>query len=189
MKHLSLRSVALLAALCLLAVGMASANSLQSLSNHVSIKGVSVSTVPFPTAGDAYCSFENGCGNIPAGRPDGLQWTAGDLSSRRFSVLPTTSVTDLTANWTFQDYLGNGNTETWFVYVNGVPVARAVLPDCGYCGNYFTVTGTVTFPDIAPVADGYQINWLLQNTVPYGGGSAGMAGWRTHGLVLQYSRS
>ena len=185
MKHLSLRSAALLAALCLLAVGMASANSLQSLSNKVSIKGVSVSTVPFPTAGDAYCSATNGCGNIPAGGQTAYQWTAGDYVISSIFTIPTTSVTDLTANWTFQDYLGGGNTETWWVYVNGVAVAGAVLPDCNYCGTNGTVTGTVNFADIAPVAGGYQIELVLQNTVPGGGGSAA---WLDGGLTgLSYN--
>ncbi len=62
-------------------------------------------------------------------------WTAGDYVISSIFVLPTNSVTDLTANWCFQDFLGNGNTETWFVFVNGVAVAQAVLPDDDYNGD------------------------------------------------------
>jgi len=127
--------------------------------------------VPFPTAGDAYCSATNGCGTIPAGGQTAFQWTTGDYVDSAIFVLPTNSVTDLTADWTFADYLGGGNNETWNVYVNSVNVASTVLVDCGYCGSDFTVTGTATFSDIAPVSGGYQISLVLQNTVPGGGGS------------------
>ncbi len=127
--------------------------------------------VPFPTAGDAYCSATNGCGTIPAGGQTAFQWTTGDYVDSAIFVLPTNSVTDLTADWTFADYLGGGNNETWNVYVNSVNVASTVLVDCGYCGSDFTVTGTATFSDIAPVSGGYQISLILQNTVPGGGGS------------------
>jgi hypothetical protein len=33
------------------------------------------------------------------------------------------------------------------------------------------VTGTVSFSDIAPVSGGYQVSLVLQNTVPFAGGS------------------
>ena len=129
------------------------------------------SVVPFPTAGDAYCSATNGCGTIPAGCSTGFQWTTGDYVDSAIFVLPTNSVTDLTADWTYQDFLGGGNTETWNVYVNGVNVASTILPDCGHCGTDLTVTGTVSFSDIAPVSGGYQVSLVLQNTVPFAGGS------------------
>ena len=100
-------------------------------------------------------------------------------------MLNTNSVTDLTADWTFQDFLGGGNTETWFALVNGVAVAQVVLPDCNYCGNYGTVTGTVNFADIGPVNGGYQITLVLQNTVPLGGGSAAWTDGGITGLSYQ----
>ncbi len=96
-------------------------------------------------------------------------------------TLPTTSVTDLTANWSFVDYL-NGNDETWYVYVNGVQVASAILPDCSNCGSTLTVTGTVDFADIAPVGGGYQVELVLQNTLPGGGGSVAWLDGGTTGL-------
>jgi hypothetical protein len=161
---------------------MASANSLPSFSTSTSAKGFSVTNVPFPAAGDAYCSAENGCGAIPVGGQTAYQWTAGDYVLSPIFKVPTLSVEDMTANWIFQDYLGGGNTETWYVYINGVAVAQTTLPDCGYCGNYGTVTGTVTFADIAPVAGGYQLELVLQNTVPFGGGSVAWADGGITGL-------
>jgi hypothetical protein len=128
--------------------------------------------VPFPTAGDAYCRAMDGCGTIPAGGQTAYESTTGDSVDSAIFVLPTNSVTDLTADWTFVDYLGGGNNnETWDAFVNGVLVGFTILPDCGYCGTDLTVTGTVYFPDIPPVAGGYQISLVLQNTIPSGGGS------------------
>lgn len=191
MMKLSSRSVLLLIAFCLITVGVASASSLSvSLSSHSGLSapsGASDPTVmePFPTAGDAYCSATNGCGTIPSGGQTAFMWTTGDYVISSVFALPTSSVTDLSANWSFQDYLGDGNTETWYVYVNGVAVASATLPDDAYNGDIGTVTGTVTFGDIAPVAGGYQLELILQNTVPFGGGSAA---WLDGGITgLSYS--
>jgi hypothetical protein len=142
---------------------------------------------PFPTAGDAYCSATNGCGTIPAGGQTAFQWTAGDYVISSIFTLPTTSVTDLTANWSFQDFLGGGNTETWYVYLNGTAVAQAILPDDSYNGDILTVTGTVNFAGVAPVAGGYQVELVLQNTVPFGGGSVA---WLDGGITgLSYNVS
>jgi hypothetical protein len=143
--------------------------------------------VPFPTAGDAYCSATNGCGTIPGGGQTAFQWTAGDYVLSSVIGLPTNSVTDLTANWSYQDYLGNGNTETWFVYINGVDVLSATLPDDSYNGDILTVTGTADFPDIAPVAGGYQVALVLQNTIPGGGGSVAWLDGGTTGLSYHNS--
>ena len=144
-------------------------------------------TEPFPTAGDAYCSATDGCGTIPVGGGTAFQWTAGDFVISSIFVLPTSSVTDLTANWIFQDFLGNGNTETWFVYVNDIAVAQVTLPDDGYNGDILNVTGTVNFAGIAPVSGGYQVELVLQNTVPLGGGSVS---WLDGGLTgLSYNTS
>ena len=190
MKNLSLRSVALVAALCFLAVVMASASNISfplrstTTQHHTSSSVVNVNE-PFPTAGDAYCSATNGCGNIPVGGQTAFQWTAGDYVISSIFTLPTTSVTDLTANWNFQDYLGGGNTETWYVYVNGVAVAQAILPDDSYNGDILNVSGTVTFAGIAPAAGGYQVELILQNTVPFGSGSVA---WLDGGITgLSYT--
>jgi PEP-CTERM motif len=178
-----------MAAFCLLAVVMASASSISfpakaSTSPHTSSPVVNVNE-PFPTAGDAYCSATNGCGTIPVGGQTAFQWTAGDYVISSIFTLPTTSVTDLTANWNFQDFLGGGNTETWYVYLNGTAVAQAILPDDNYNGDILNVSGTVNFADIAPVAGGYQVELVLQNTVPFGGGSVA---WLDGGITgLSYS--
>jgi hypothetical protein len=94
-------------------------------------------------------------------------------------------VTDLEANWFVQDFLGGGNTETWFAYVNGVAVAQVTLPDDAYNGDILNITGTVNFAGIAPVAGGYQVELILQNTVPFGGGSVA---WMDGGITgLSYN--
>ncbi len=166
---------------------MASAKSLSTFSATTLPAGTVNVNVPFPTAGDAYCSATDGCGTIPVGGQTAFQWTAGDYVDSSIFVLPTQSVSDLTVNWSFQDYLGNGNNEDWYVYVNGVAVAQAVLPDDNYNGDIGTVTGTVNFAGIAPVAGGYQgrtgasehrsLRWRIR----------GMAGWRNHWPVLRHS--
>ena len=180
MKSQSLRSVALVATLCLLVVGMASANSLPKLSTSSSLAAPIVSNVPFPTAGDAYCG-SNMCGTISAGGQTDFMWTAGNYVISSIFHIPAASVTDLEANWQFQDFLG-GNTETWYVYINGVAVAQALLPDDSYNGDILTVTGTVNFAGIAPVGGGYQVELVLQNTVPFGGGSVAWLDGGTTGL-------
>jgi hypothetical protein len=189
MKNQSLRRVALLVALCFLAVGMASANNISILSKFSPSPLTSASVVnvnePFPTAGDAYCSATNGCGTIPAGGQTASMWTTGDFVISSIFVLNTNSVTDLTADWSVQDFLGNGNTETWFALVNGVTVAQVVLPDDAFNGDILNITGTVNFAGIAPVGGGYQVELVLQNTVPFGGGSAA---WLDGGITgLSYN--
>jgi len=191
MKNQTLRSVALLVTLGFLAVGMASASSISfaKLSGKMPLttNTVTTVTVPFPTAGDAYCSFTNGCGTIPVGGGTDFQWTAGDFVTSSIFVLATTSVTDLDANWFVQDFLGAGNTETWFVLVNGTTVASVTVPDDSFNGDIINVTGTVTFAGIAPVSGGYQVELVLQNTVPNGGGSVS---WLDGGLTgLSYNTS
>jgi len=169
-------------AVCLATASLASASSvgLQGLQQGNHFSNDTISYVPFPTAGDQYCSATNGCGTIPSGGQTAYMWTTGDYVISSIFKLPTNSVTDLSAQWTFQDYLGGGSTETWFVLVNGIAVAQATLPDCNYCGSYFQVTGTVNFAGIAPVGGGYQIELVLQNTVPPGGGSVA---WTDGGIT------
>jgi hypothetical protein len=172
MKHLFIVGILLSAAASLIAGGVASAAPLIPMQLNVNSPANDLSVnVPFPTAGDAYCSATNGCGTIPSGGQTGSQWTTGDYVLSAVFPLPTSSVTDLTADWSFQDFLGGGNTETWFVYVNSVAVAEAILPDDNFMGDILTVTGTVNFADIGPVGGGYQVELILQNTVPSGGGS------------------
>jgi hypothetical protein len=170
MKKRTLWSIALLLVVSLGTVGMASANVATLGSGHVRTGDVTVNE-PFPTAGDNYCSATNGCGTIPSGGQTAFMWTTGDFVISSVFVLATQSVTDLTANWQYQDFLGDGNTETWFVLLNGTPVAQTTLPDDNFNGDILSVTGTVNFAGVAPVNGGYQVELVLQNTVPTGGGS------------------
>ena len=185
MREKTLKRAVLLFTLCIVTSGVALASNMHPTligkDTHVNDNDP-VTNVPFPTAGDAYCSATNGCGTIPAGGQTAYQWTAGDfVQSAIFTNIPTNSVTDLTANWIFQDYL-SGFTETWNVYLNNTLVAAAVIPDCGGCGTYGTVTGTVNFADVAPLNGGYQIELILQNTIPPGGGSVAWADGGITGL-------
>jgi hypothetical protein len=126
--------------------------------------------VPFPTAGDAYYSARGGgAGTIPSGGQTAALSTAGDYVLSSVFSLPTTSVTGITVDWSFTDYL-SGSDERWSVYVNGVQVASAVLPDCSGCGDTGTVSGTQDFAGIAPLNGGYQVELILRNTVPSGQG-------------------
>ena len=129
--------------------------------------------VAFPTAGDFYSSATNGTGNIPAGGQTAYMWTAGDyVISPIFTSTGLTSNTDMTANWSLIDNLGNGNTDLQVdLDVNGVLVGWFGAPDCSYCDTALNVGGTANYGGIAPVDGGYQIEMILQNTIPSGGGS------------------
>ena len=106
------------------------------------------------------------------------------MESAIFS-LPTPSVDDLTANWSVVDGLGDGNSETWYVFLSGVPVASVVLPDTGFGNITLTVMGTVNFSGVEAMNGGYQIELVLQNTVPAGGGSVA---WLDGGITgLSYT--
>jgi len=131
-----------------------------------------VFVVPFPAAGDAYCSASNGCGTIPVGGRTASQWTAGDYVLSPIFPLATSELNQLSANWQYRDVL-DGYTETWNVYVNGTLVTSTVIPNNNGIPDIYTFSETVIFSDIAPVSGGYQIELILQNTIPPGGGSVG----------------
>lgn len=159
MKKQFLRGAILAIALCCLAAGAASASLVTT-------------TVPFPTAGDNYfAANDGGAGTIAPGGQTGYMWAANDWVASSIFVLPTNSVVGLAANWTFENFLGGGNTETWDVFINGVNVASFVAPDDNYNGDLQTVTGSISFAGIAPVSGGYQVVLVLENDVPFGGGS------------------
>lgn len=180
MKNLTLRSALFLLLACCVLAGAASANSLPLLTvsrgSGIAPSWPITSTVAFPTAGDAFCAATSGCGTIAPGGQTDFMWTAGDYVVSAVFALQGPAAVGLSANWSFQDFLGNydGNptTETWFVFVNGVPVAAVVLPDDGYNGDIGTVTGSVTFAPIAAVNGGYQVALVLQNSLGFGLGSA-----------------
>lgn len=153
--------VVLLSMACLLMTGVASAAS---------------ATVPFPTAGDQYCSATNGCGTIPSGGQTAYMWTAGDyVMSSNFTGTGLGSVSSLTWDFTIQNYLGGGNNETVSIMLNGNPVGSFTALDCAYCGSYQTVTGSVSFGSIGPQGGGYTLEMMLTNTIPGGGGSIAFA--------------
>jgi len=128
-------------------------------------------SVPFPTAGDAYHSATNGDGTIPVGGQTAYQWSTGDWVASPVFVASASSVTGLTENWTYWRNLGLGGTETWNIYINTILVGSEVLPDCGVCDSTSTLSNSFSFAGIAPVGGGYQIQLILQNTVPGGEGS------------------
>lgn len=174
--------IAVCAILCFAAAGIASAAVLMPVVVVPPIDPSSDPTVNelFPTAGDAYLSFSNGSGTIPAGGQTAWQYETNDYVQSAVFTMPTDAVNALTADWQFTDKLGDGNTETWYVYLNGIAVASTISPDDSYNGDVFTVTGTVNFADIAPLAGGYQVELILQNTVPLGGGSVA---WMDGGIT------
>lgn len=131
--------------------------------------------VPFPTAGDAYCSLAFGCGTIPAGGQTAYQFNAGDYVESPIFTLPTNSVTSITADWIYQDNLGGGGSETWGVVLNRELVELFTLDDCGYCGQYFTVTGTFDVGGLPPMNGGYQLELVLTNDLPMGQGAVAWA--------------
>jgi len=189
MKTSSLRGLILVVTLCALAIGVASANSFEPLGkftvSSLTPANLVTASVPFPTAGDSYLSQTNGSGTIPSGGETDYMWTAGDWVASSVFVLPTSSVTGLSANWNFEDFLGGGNTETWYVLVNGIAVAQAILPDDSYNGDILNVSGSVSFAGIAPASGGYQVTLVLQNSVPFGGGSVAWLDGGVTGLTYE----
>jgi hypothetical protein len=121
---------------------------------------------PFPTVGNAYTSIASGNGTIPAGGQTGYMWQTGDSVTSSVFTLPTSSVTGLTENWAFLNSLLGGGTETWNVYLNAIQVGSEVLT-----ASSSSLTNTLNFAGVAPVGGGYQIELILQNTVPDGLGS------------------
>jgi hypothetical protein len=155
MSRTLLKRLTLLASFCIASTCVAVAGTLE----------------PFPTAGNAFTSATNGNGTMPSGGQTSYQWTTGDSVTSSVFSIPTSSVTGLTENWIYNSFLGGGGSETWNIYVNAVLAGSEVLNDCGSCGSYFTLTNPLNFAGIAPAGGGYQIELILQNTVPSGLGS------------------
>jgi hypothetical protein len=180
MKKMSV--FATLACLALSGTALAGNVSLHGTQHAIQTINDTVVNVPFPTAGDAFCG-SNTCGNIPAGGQTDFMFTAGDFVVSSVFTLPTNSVTDLTASWTYQNFLALGVVETFDVTVNGVLVATAGLTsDCNECGDFLTVNGTVTFAGIAPLNGGYQIALIEESDVAPGEGSVAWLDGGTTGL-------
>jgi hypothetical protein len=147
--------LALLSAVCLLLAGAAYADNVD---------------VPFPTAGDYYCSATNGCGNIPAGGQTAYMWTAGDyVISSNFTTTGLSSVTGLMWDFTIQNYLGVN--ETVDILLNNTVVTNYTIQQCGECGSYQVITGSASFGAVGPSNGGYTLEMELTNTIPSGDGS------------------
>jgi len=125
----------------------------------------------FPTAGDMYCSATNGCGTLPAGGMTGFMWTTGDYVISPIFNTGQPSINSLSYNLDIYDILGGGNNETVAYMVNGVEIGSIFVPDCGYCGQNMNFTGTFNFSSIPAQGGGFQLEMVLQNTIPGGGGS------------------
>lgn len=143
-------------AFCLVSVSLASATDV---------------TVPFPTAGDAYCSATNGCGTIPAGGQTGYMWTAGDyVVSSNFTGTGLNSVMGLTYNFQIQNFL-SGYNEVLDVLVNNTVVGTITAMDSNDCGCYQTLSGSLSFGAVPASGGGFTLEMMLTNTIPGGGGS------------------
>jgi hypothetical protein len=126
---------------------------------------------PFPAAGDAYCSATNGCGTLPAGGMTAYMWTAGDYVQSPIFNTGQLSVDSLRYDFFVNDVLGGGNNETVGYFINGTEIGTITVPDCNFCGQNMEFSGTFNFAAIGPQGGGYQLEMILQNTIPSGGGS------------------
>jgi hypothetical protein len=158
----------LLSVFCLFMAGVANASNVP---------------VPFPTAGDYYCSASNGCGNIPAGGQTAFMWTEGDyVISSNFTNTGLSSVTGLSWDFTIQNYLGGGSNETVDILLNNTMVGSFTALSGGG-GNYQEITGSANFGAIAPLDGGYTLEMELTNTIPPGNGSIAFADGGTFTLI------
>ncbi len=126
---------------------------------------------PFPAAGDAYCSATNGCGNLPAGGMTAYMWTTGDYVISPIFATGQSSINSLSYDFFVNDVLGGGNNETVGYFVNGTEIGTILVPDCNYCGQDMEFSGTFSFGSIGEQGGGFQLEMILQNTIPGGGGS------------------
>jgi hypothetical protein len=175
MKNQTLRSIAFVAMLCLLAIGMASATPITKLvgMNAPGPKSVTTTFISFPGAGDSYCG-SNTCGTLAAGGETDYMWTAGNYVTSTSFTLHNGPIVGLSADWTYENFIGNGAAELWYVFINNTPVAFFVAPDDNYNGDIFSVTGSVSFaPYTVPLASSYTVSLVLQNSLGFGNGSIG----------------
>jgi len=154
MRSIILRSTIIIFALCLIAVSAVQASEL---------------TFQFPTVGAYYFSATNGSGFITTYGQIAPMWTAGDFITQTFFNGP--DVADSFAfDFLVKDYLTDSNQEVANLYINGALVAVLTV-DGVTVPTVFHFQGV--FP-ISPSIDGagtYNYSWVLQNTIPPGGGS------------------
>ncbi len=156
MKKLFFANLALVLAVCCASAVIASASDV---------------TEPFPAAGDDFCSATNGCGTLPAGGMTFYMWTTGDFVKSPVFSTGQGSISSLSYDFMVNDVLGGGNNETVAYFVNGTEIGSITVPDCGFCGQNMEFSGTFSFGSIAAQGGGFQLEMILQNTIPGGGGS------------------
>lgn len=156
MKKLFVVNLAVLLALCLASAMIASASDVSE---------------PFPAAGDAFCSATNGCGNLPGGGMTFYMWTTGDYVQSPIFSTGQSSINSLSYDFFVNDVLGGGNNETVGYFVNGTEIGSITVLDCNYCGQDMEFSGTFSFGSIAAQGGGFQLEMILQDTIPGGGGS------------------
>ncbi|MGB7556308.1 MAG: PEP-CTERM sorting domain-containing protein [Candidatus Korobacteraceae bacterium] len=156
MRKLFVATLALVFAVCLASATIASASDVPE---------------PFPSVGDNYCSATNGCGTLPAGGMTAFMWTTGDYVQSPVFNTGQSSINSLSYDFMVYDVLGGGNNETVGYFVNGTEVGSIVVPDCNYCGQNMEFSGTFSFGSIGEQGGGFQLEMILQNTIPPGGGS------------------
>src|SRR5580704_16571023 len=126
---------------------------------------------PFPTAGDNYCSATNGCGTLPPGGMTAFMWTTGDCVISPIFNTGQSSINSLSYDFMVNDVLGGGNNETVDYFVNGTEIGSITVLDCNFCGQNMEFSGTFSFGSIGEQGGGFQLEMILQNTIPPGGGS------------------
>ena len=153
MKRLLMRSVIVVFALCFISVSAVQASEL---------------TFGFPSIGAYYFSATNGSGFVSNYGPMPWMWTAGDFVTQTYFNGP--AVADSASFDFYVKSVLNGYAEDWTVFINGVAVAYFFPPDEGGKLTILHYTGIATF---APIDGGgiYNYSFVLQNTIPTGGGS------------------
>jgi len=132
-------------------------------------------TVPFPENASIYFSATNGSGTIGGnGGVSAYMWTTGDHIVDFFAATGLASATSISATFDINNVLGGGNNQFADVLVNGVDVGTFEALDSGYSGAVQTLTFNATFAAIA--GPDYGLEFVLDNTIPNGGGSIAFYG-------------
>lgn len=127
-------------------------------------------SVTFPSSNTFYSSATNGTGTIPSGGQSGFMWTSGDFIEQTFTGTGLTSVTSFSDDFVIQNVLGGFN-ETVNVLINGNLVGSFTALDCGFCSSNQPISFSAG--PFAPIvgSGSYTIDFVLQDTIPGGGGS------------------
>lgn len=124
----------------------------------------------FPAAGTSYSSATDGSGTIPSGGQSQYMWTTGDFVTATFSGTGLASVTSFSDTFDIIDLVQTGNTLIVDALVNGVDVGSFVVNDCSSCGTQVVNFNSGPFGPIFG-AGTYTLAFVLENTLPSGGGS------------------